>query len=64
MRYAILGLLVVVLMATGCGGPSTKPKETTVDYLGQPLHCLNFKGADHGSWSGVSCDFVRYWQDN
>lgn len=66
IRLALL-LSLLALVVAGCGSePSSgnDVQERTMFYLGRELHCIHFKGADHGRWSGVVCDFVRYWRDN
>lgn len=67
MIRAVLVLLPVALLLTACGyspDSTDNPKHTTVNYLGQELHCLHFEGKGQGSWSGVSCDFVRFHNEN
>ena len=63
----ILGIVSASLLIAGCGDePSSggDVKFSTVYYLGKELHCINFRGGSHGSFSGVTCDFDRYWIDN
>lgn len=67
MTRAALLVLLILSFVVGCGDePSSggDVQERIVSYLGYDLHCIHFKGSGHGKWSGVSCDFERFWREN
>ena len=68
MIRTVLVLLCVALLVTACGDePSSGDdvRQHTVPYVnGYQLHCISFKGGGHGTYSGVACDFVRFWKEN
>ncbi len=61
----IVGLsLIVALFLVGCGSEGTGHNyETEYIYRGDILHCIVFDGRSYGHSSGVSCDFVRFYNE-
>ena len=68
-------LVILALVLSGCGGGGPMGDSETgvaendfkaivIQYDGNDLHCVERGGSSHGHYSGLTCDWVRYHEEN